>query len=458
MAELGTRPATAPAWNTGGANRTTPSGAKQALGYAAREPIASGVMNWLFYWLTAWISYLDAGRPRSFDSLSSAAQTLSAGDAAMVNEYDDSLSPLEVVWGTPITASGQTVAAVCTDGAYIYAGSLNRIDTLDRETGAVLFTTTTVYTANAICTDGVRVYMACQDGLGGGQVRAYTIAANGSLAVVWTYDHTAPVYDVCTDGLNVYFAGLQVDPGDGHGARAIGAVLATDGTWVWSDLPAGFSGSDAMFACCTDGNFIWFGGDLDSGSKNVVRWTTAFSGEALNVWGAGSVKGLAVNDVWVGGVSSDGKIYGERRSRWGSTVVTILSGAFATPRRCLFIGDCLVTCGIPATTGDPTIRVNELSRYTEDAALAIAVYRHGADSGAGALDCRDLACDGFALISCGEEDDAASPGDSVWRHHLATEPCMVARIDETVVPRYGGSSGLTLAVGRPRIAIGGTDA
>lgn len=50
-------PADDPIWNTGGANRVTPSGAKQALGWAASESPSSAFFNWFMFFTGEYIQH-----------------------------------------------------------------------------------------------------------------------------------------------------------------------------------------------------------------------------------------------------------------------------------------------------------------------------------------------------------------------------------------------------------------
>lgn len=51
-------PSTVPAWNTGGANRTAPSGGEVVTGYTLSAPVSSSKLNYLLFWITQWCSYL----------------------------------------------------------------------------------------------------------------------------------------------------------------------------------------------------------------------------------------------------------------------------------------------------------------------------------------------------------------------------------------------------------------
>lgn len=52
-------PASQPTWNTGGANRTTPTGPKQALGWANGEAPSSAFFNWWMNLTLQWTTYLN---------------------------------------------------------------------------------------------------------------------------------------------------------------------------------------------------------------------------------------------------------------------------------------------------------------------------------------------------------------------------------------------------------------
>lgn len=81
---MSVKPATVPTWNTGGANRTTPSGGQQVTGFATGDQVPSGWMNWFLYWAFAWIQYLSDGAFTSstgvaISGTSTSSTVLSAG-------------------------------------------------------------------------------------------------------------------------------------------------------------------------------------------------------------------------------------------------------------------------------------------------------------------------------------------------------------------------------------------
>lgn len=55
------KPTEIPEWNSGGTNRTTPTGGQKAAGIASGETSNSSRMNWVLYWLYQWVVWLDAG-------------------------------------------------------------------------------------------------------------------------------------------------------------------------------------------------------------------------------------------------------------------------------------------------------------------------------------------------------------------------------------------------------------
>lgn len=58
---MSTKPSTLPEWNTGGANRTTPSPTRKVLGWLLGERPAGSYFNFLFYWIFKWVEYLKEG-------------------------------------------------------------------------------------------------------------------------------------------------------------------------------------------------------------------------------------------------------------------------------------------------------------------------------------------------------------------------------------------------------------
>ena len=54
------KPSTIPTWNTGGANRSTPSGGKISTGWALNEQPASSYFNFLMNLYGVWLTWLDS--------------------------------------------------------------------------------------------------------------------------------------------------------------------------------------------------------------------------------------------------------------------------------------------------------------------------------------------------------------------------------------------------------------
>ena len=55
---MSTKPATLPTWNTGGANRSAPSGAQEIAGSATGDQLPSGWLNYWLYWIFSWLEYV----------------------------------------------------------------------------------------------------------------------------------------------------------------------------------------------------------------------------------------------------------------------------------------------------------------------------------------------------------------------------------------------------------------
>lgn len=58
---MSVKPTVLPAFNTGGGNRTEPTGGKKILGWTNGERPASSYFNWLLYWSYKWCEYLNDG-------------------------------------------------------------------------------------------------------------------------------------------------------------------------------------------------------------------------------------------------------------------------------------------------------------------------------------------------------------------------------------------------------------
>lgn len=477
MGEQGTRPSEAFSWNTGGNNRATPTGAKKTLGLILREGVASALVNWAWHLVGQWITYLDTGRPRTFDNLGDALQELDVDETAIVCERYDFWAPLQQQWGTVFGASGVTGRALCTDGRWLWGAFTDtdlKIVTMDKATGAILSTLTLsgISSPRALCTDGQRVYLGWGNGNTDGGVKAFNIGTDGALttAAGWTeYDHTGAVYGLATDGRRVFWCGRTDDPGTG--SCALGALFCDDGAVDWDDLPAGFGATDAFWDVVTDGELVCFGGEEDSGSKTLYQYAVDGSGLAKSSVNAGSnILAIAMSPEWLVAVTDDSNVYLVSRSRYGTAaeVVDTVSSVFAAMASggasAVIVDGVAFISGLPSSSSDPTIRSYRIadSGLTSvfDAGLEkLRTFAHGADSGAGALQVHGLCSDGFALYSTGEEDDAASPGDSCWRHYLPTDgPATVLRVDGTMGQRVSvGLSGHDQPVfyGAPKLRLSG---
>ena len=81
---MSTKPSTLPEWNTGGANRTTPSPTRKVLGWLLGERPAGSYFNFLFYWIFKWIEYLKDGAFSGNHSI--------AGDLAVTGNLGEALA------------------------------------------------------------------------------------------------------------------------------------------------------------------------------------------------------------------------------------------------------------------------------------------------------------------------------------------------------------------------------
>ena len=65
---MSTKPATLPTWNTGGANRSAPSGGQAVTGFATGDQVPSSWFNHWLYWIFSWLEYV---RDAAFSSTTS---------------------------------------------------------------------------------------------------------------------------------------------------------------------------------------------------------------------------------------------------------------------------------------------------------------------------------------------------------------------------------------------------
>lgn len=97
---MATKPSTLPVWNSGGANRTTPSGGKQTTGFTVGEQPSSSFQNWWQNLVYQWTDYLNA----PVGVTTTPAQTFTAGTgvgsvAGRFDSGDNNSIPLLAVAG-----------------------------------------------------------------------------------------------------------------------------------------------------------------------------------------------------------------------------------------------------------------------------------------------------------------------------------------------------------------------
>lgn len=113
---MSTKPGTLPTWNTGGANRTTPSGGQQVAGFATGDQVPSGWLNWFLYWAFTWIQYLSDG-----------AFTATSGNGASGATSDASAAGVQ---GTNSGTGGVAVKGTSTTGRAMVADADSAYDAL----------------------------------------------------------------------------------------------------------------------------------------------------------------------------------------------------------------------------------------------------------------------------------------------------------------------------------------
>ncbi len=75
------KPVTVITWNTGAANRVTPSAGEQIAGYAINAVPTSGNFNWFMFWIGEWLTWLNSlfGSDGTYTPASGAHIVLAAG-------------------------------------------------------------------------------------------------------------------------------------------------------------------------------------------------------------------------------------------------------------------------------------------------------------------------------------------------------------------------------------------
>lgn len=81
---MSTKPATIPTWNTGGANRSTPSAGQQVAGFSTGDQVPSGWLNWFLYWAFAWVQYLSDGAFSATSGNGASAETTDGAASGFV--------------------------------------------------------------------------------------------------------------------------------------------------------------------------------------------------------------------------------------------------------------------------------------------------------------------------------------------------------------------------------------
>lgn len=194
---MATRPTILPTWATSGsAEVITPAPAKRVAGFISGEVIVTEFVNWLFYYLWTWISYLDAGAP--YTSLTTAFDTLAAGSVASVYEDD---SQTTTVYSA---STGAQVGGLATDGRYIvWATAAGHPLVQSRDTPGTTIRTLTrsgAGTNHAITMAGDLCAVAYANA-----VELFRVSTGASL---WVYDHGAQVNDVAIYDTSVYLCGV----------------------------------------------------------------------------------------------------------------------------------------------------------------------------------------------------------------------------------------------------------
>lgn len=338
MSEIGERPADIPEWATDAAALiTTPSGAKQILGWIAGEIPPAGAFNWFQKFVHKWVEYIDAGRPRTFDTLEEATAVSTAGKPILVHEYDPALGFMEVTHqgdlGAYVPAASEVKAVTCT-GVYVAVSSGAVVMVFNRTLGTQIGGMAQADTlALAGAPDGTITLVTAT------RVKRFSTA---DLGVTWVEDWTktlAAVAGVDTNGLYTAVVGLQMT-----GTTDLRILNHADGTTHASYT----HGTTGLLAVAVDDTYAYAVGEpASTGGYTLRKFDMAASTlAASSAAHAQNLLAVAVNDrfVFAGGVADTGvtlRAYakGDLALIWSKSIGAAGVTALHCDQDYLYVGD-----------------------------------------------------------------------------------------------------------------------
>lgn len=301
-----TKPATVPTHDTNGTLLTTPPSGILSDGYQALDKPAAGWFNWLFYWITQWIAWLQTAKP-TFDTTEAAYDALTTGDWAWVYENDKNYRLGIDTVGTAGGTANTDVSAICVNGTHVFYahGAANPIMVARAALNTTVrtFTRTNAGTVVKLLTNGTYLFAAY-----GNYVEAWTISTGAS---AWVYNHGAAVYDLAVHSSRLCLVGAS-----GTGTKHARGLLQSTGGVQWS-YAHGDATVTLFSVCAIPGAFVVAGNASTFASAANMRALAFLTGnDATNEGGtAADTTGVAWNAVQAND-SVDRVLAGDRQGLW----------------------------------------------------------------------------------------------------------------------------------------------
>ena len=218
------KPATVPTHDTNGTLLTTPPSGILSDGYEPLDKPAAGWFNWLFYWITQWIAWLQTASP-VFATTEAAYAALTGGDFGIVYENDKNYRLGIDTVGTAGGTAATDVSAICCNGTHVFYahGAANPVMVARAALNTTVrtFTRTNAGTVARLLTNGTFLFAAY-----GTYVEAWTISTGAS---AWVYNHGATVYDIAIHSSRLCLVGAS-----GTGTKHARGLLQSTGGVQWS--------------------------------------------------------------------------------------------------------------------------------------------------------------------------------------------------------------------------------
>lgn len=354
--------------------------------------------------------------PVVFDKLEEAAEVVTTGRVAIVNEYDPATQPGAQKWAYS-NASVSQATDIATDGRFVYLVFGNTVVALDRTSGAAL-ATLSLTGAMKVYSDGGRVFVAYNESGAVWKVRAYDLPNPTWGSPLWTSnDLGAAINDVYSDGDAVFVAQNQATS---VSARRLNRAT---GAFTWSS-----TAHNATLLCIvSDGEDIYAGGAPD-GAVTVRRLDrTAGTSVATANAPATDVDGIALigsrdggehatfrrpHIVVVGNDATDDVI------AYDDGLTSVWSKSVAAG-----VGECNGVCydgrsvWVVSTIGPANPHLEELDVWHGNKLRRVDWDVPTVNA---------IASDGFGLFVAG--DKPAATDQIAWRRHLLRFPGLVVRL------------------------------